>query len=552
MTEYKKKLIEVALPLEVINRESAHEKSIRHGHPSALHHWWARRPLAACRAVLFASLVDDPSANPELFPTEEDQESERQRLFRIIENLVKWENSTDETVLAAARAEIMRSTNGNPPPVLDPFCGAGSIPLEAQRLGLDAHGSDLNPVAVLITKALIEVPPKFAGLPAVNPNAQAKLGRGDGEGVQGLADDVRYYGAWMRDEAEKRIGDLYPRVVLPQEAGGGEAAVIAWIWARTVRCPNPACGADMPLVRSFVLSTKKGKQAWVEPIVDSVAKTVGFRVVTGSGVAPESPKMGRGAKFRCLVCGDVADERHIKDEGCAGRMGAQLIAVVAEGRRGRVYLSPTLDIAEHALQANPTWKPDFTISGSTQYLGVKPYGMDEFSQLFTNRQLVALNTLSDLVVEARERVVKDAVVRGFVNDAESFAAGGTGATAYADAVALFLAFALDKQADLASSLCAWEPIAQCPRHVFGRQAIPMVWDYAEGNPLGSSSGAWVVCVEGIARAFERAFEHVSGSSTGRVEQLDATRAAFMPGQLVSTDPPYYDNVPYADLPSLPR
>ena len=331
MTSYRKKLIEVALPLEAINRASAREKSIRHGHPSTLHLWWARRPLAACRAVLFASLVDDPSAHRDQFPSDEEQETERQRLFRIIEDLVKWENSTNVTVLAAAHAEILRCTDGNPPPVLDPFCGGGSIPLEAQRLGLEAHASDLNPVAVLITKALIEIPPKFADLPPVHPNAQVKLDSTGWRGAQGLADDVRHYGRWMRDQAERRIGHLYPRVEVPD---GGKATVIAWLWARTVKCPNPACSAEMPLVRSFVLSTKKAKHVWVEPIVDEGSKIVRFEVRTGMGAAPDSPKIGRGAKFRCLVCGNVAEDQHIKDEATSGRMGVRLMAVVAEGRAG--------------------------------------------------------------------------------------------------------------------------------------------------------------------------------------------------------------------------
>src|SRR5438067_2060750 len=309
----KKKLIEVALPLDAINKASAREKSIRHGHPSTLHLWWARRPLAACRAVLFASIVDDPSSRPEEFPTEEDQERERQRLFRIIEELVKWENSNNERVLELARKEITAATGGNPPPVLDPFCGGGSIPLEAQRLGLEAHGSDLNPVAVLITKALIEISPKFAGRPPINPDSRRKLGAGAGwTGANGLAGDVRYYGQWMRDEAQRRIGHLYPKAKLP---GGGEATVIAWLWARTVKCPNPACGAQMPLVRSFALSTKKGKETRVEPIIDRAAKRVRFEVKTGNGAPGEGTVNRRGAT--CLVCGEITPLAHVRAEGMA-------------------------------------------------------------------------------------------------------------------------------------------------------------------------------------------------------------------------------------------
>jgi len=336
---YKKKLIEVALPLEAINRESAREKSIRHGHPSTLHLWWARRPLAACRAVLWASLVDDPSAHPDQFPTEAAQDAERKRLFAILEELVKWENSNNERVLGMARAEILNSTDGNPPPVLDPFCGGGSIPLEAQRLGLEARASDLNPVAVLITKALIEVPPKFAGQPPVNPESRRRIG-GDAnwKGAQGLAEDVRYYGRWMRDEAFKRIGHLYPKVKLPAEYGGGEATVIAWLWARTVKCPNPACGAQMPLVRSFQLSAKKGKEAWVEPVVDGEKKTVRFEVRRGKAAVDGTKQRGRS---RCLVCGtDNVSDSALRHQAVELGTGQQRMAVVAEGKRGRMYLPP--------------------------------------------------------------------------------------------------------------------------------------------------------------------------------------------------------------------
>jgi putative DNA methylase len=332
----RKKLIEVSLPLEAINKESAREKSIRHGHPSTLHLWWARRPLAACRAVLFASLVDDPSAHPDRFPTEEAQQAERLRLFGIIEELVKWENSNNEAVLAKARAEIRRSCDGDPPPVLDPFCGGGSIPLEAQRLGLTAYASDLNPVAVLITKALVEIPPKFASRSPVHPDGGRMHLSDSWQGAQGLAEDIRYYGRWMRDEAEKRMGHLYHKVRLPKEQGGGEATVIAWLWARTVKCPIPACGAQTPLVRSFAPSTKKGNQPWVEPIVDVVAKTVRFEVRTGQGRPQEGTVSRRGA--RCIVCGSPVPFDHIRAEGKAGRMGARLMAIVAEGQRGRVYL----------------------------------------------------------------------------------------------------------------------------------------------------------------------------------------------------------------------
>ena len=320
----KKKLIEVALPLEAINRESAREKSIRHGHPSTLHLWWARRPLAACRAVLFAQLVDDPSSRPEEFPTEEDQTRERKRLFDLIERLVVWENTTDEALLAEAHAEILKSTGGNPPAILDPFAGGGSIPLEAQRLGLEAHASDLNPVAVLINKALIEIPPKWAGQAPVFPGA-ADQRMGSWPRATGLAEDVRRYGEWMRDEAERRIGHLYPKATL---ADGSKVNVIAWIWARTVTCPNPACGIEMPLVRSWWLGKKRGKEAYVVPRVgvDSHGmRRVEFAVGHDPVHAPTKGTDGTVSRTGavCIACGTAVPLAYVRAEGTAGRMGAR-------------------------------------------------------------------------------------------------------------------------------------------------------------------------------------------------------------------------------------
>ncbi|WXJ79536.1 hypothetical protein MTMBA_16270 [Moorella thermoacetica] len=370
---YRKKLIEVALPLEAINKESSREKSIRHGHPSTLHFWRSRKPLATCRAVLFASLVDDPSSRPEEFPTEEDQAKERRRLFCIIEDLVKWENSNNEKVLNTARQEILKSTGGNPPPVLDPFCGGGSIPLEAQRLGLEAHASDLNPVAVLITKALIEIPPRFAGRPPVNPETNRLNVGAEWPGATGLARDIYYYGRWMRDKAEQRIGHLYPKVTLPAEYGGGEATVIAWLWARTVKCPNPACGCQMPLTSKFWLSTKKGKEAWIEPIVDPAKKEVNYKVHLGKGKPPAGTVNRRGAK--CICCGTAVPFEYIRDEGKNGRIGEQMMAIVAEGQHGRIYLSASEKHIAIALQARPSWYPQADLPNNPRDFKTPNYGM---------------------------------------------------------------------------------------------------------------------------------------------------------------------------------
>ena len=529
---YRKKLIEVALPLEAINKEAAREKSIRHGHPSTLHLWWARRPLAACRAVLFASLVDDPSSHPEQFPTEEAQDKERQRLFRIIEELVKWENSNNETVLNAARAEILRSTNGHPPPVLDPFCGGGSIPLEAQRLGLEAHASDLNPVAVLITKALIEIPPKFAGRPPVNPESRKKLDHSKTwRGAQGLAEDVRYYGQWMRDEAERRIGHLYPKVKLPKEQGGGEATVIAWLWTRTITCPNPACGARMPLLRSFQISSKKGKAARVEPIVDQCSRTVRFEVRHGVARNDQALKAGRGAQFKCAVCGQVAGEQHLARAETAADLGVQLVVIVAAAGGDRLFLSPDISHEKVVSLAKPEWVPDAPLSRHPQYMGVTHYGLSRHSELYTQRQLSLMATLMSLLQNVISVVHRDAV-RSSWNDA----------AAYSSAVSTFLSLGVSKLSAFHSTLGVWRVPEGKTGRAFGRQALPMMWDFPENNPFGEAGGELLTTFESIADMLER----LPAGPPATADQRDAAHFQSAPG-CVCTDPPYYDNVPYADL-----
>jgi putative DNA methylase len=541
----KKKLIEVALPLEAINRESAREKAIRHGHPATLHLWWARRPLAACRAVIFASLVDDPSSHPDQFPTDEAQETERQRLFGIIEELVKWENTTNEAVLDAARAEILRSCEGNPPPILDPFCGGGAIPLEAQRLGLEARASDLNPVAVLITKSLIEIPPRFAGKPPIHPEEGKLKSTGAWGGLHGLAEDVRYYGNWIREEAERRLSHLYPKVALPPDQGGGDATVIAWLWARTVRSPNPAWDSAMPLVRSFALSKKKGKEKWIRPIVDREARRIRFEVGAGPGM-PDGTVERTGAV--CIATGTPVPFSYVRDEARAGRMGAQLMAIVAEGRRGRIYLPPDDEHEAMARQALPDDAPDTDLPEQALGFRVQGYGMSRHRDLFTNRQLAALTTLTDLISEVREVALRDGKAAGLSVDADRLAEGGSGAAAYADAIATFLAFAVDKLADLGNNLCPWEPVAECPRNLFARQAIPMQWNFAEGNPLSSSSGSWQVLIDNLVRNLACPPLEIPNAVPGTCRQLDATAAADgIDDAVLITDPPYYDNIGYADL-----
>ena len=582
----RKKLIEVALPLEAINAASAREKSIRHGHPSTLHLWWARRPLATARAVLFSQLVDDPSSWPELFPTEEDQSQERQRLFRIIEELVKWENTTNETVLEVARVEIRRSwrrtcedNRDHPraaelfdpdrlPAFHDPFAGGGSIPLEAQRLGLESHASDLNPVAVLINKAMIEIPPRFAGRPPVN--SEARMGRGSTEarwkGAAGLAEDVRYYGKWMRDEAEKRIGHLYPKIEVTTEMVqdrpdlkpyvGRKLTVIAWLWSRTVKSPNPAfASVDVPLASSFVLSTKAGKEVYVEPVIENDGYRFTVKVGPLPPAAKSGTKMARGS-FRCLFSDVPIRYEYIDDEANAGRMSERLMAVVAEGNRGRVYLPPTQCMESIAYIAQPTWRPDAPSRGTwASNAQGRRYGFKTFGDYFTDRQLVALTTFSDLVGEARERVRQDAVAASMPDDGTSLRDGGDGAMGYAEAVGVYLTLAVGRLSNACSSLSRWQNSGDKVAGVFSRQAIPMLWDYADINVFSTSTQNWTAQIDWVAEAVEclpstvhrsLAFQGDAGSFPSKAQEAFSDHI-LSDNLLVSTDPLYYDNVGYADL-----
>uniref|UniRef100_UPI0035E45C31 DUF1156 domain-containing protein n=1 Tax=Thermogemmatispora sp. TaxID=1968838 RepID=UPI0035E45C31 len=537
-----KKLIEVALPLEAINAASATEKSLRHGHPSTLHLWWSRKPLATARAVLFASLVDDPSAHPERFPDEASQQRERERLFTLLSELVQWKNRGNQQLWEAARAEILASTGGTPPPLLDPFAGGGSIPLEAQRLGLTAFAGDLNPVAVLINMALIEIPPRFAGQAPVHPQARAELLSSQWQGAHGLAADLRAYGNWLREEAQRRIGHLYPPARLPEEQGG-QATVIAWLWARTVTCPNPACRARMPLVRTFWLSKRPGREAWIEPQVElsPAGPLVRFVVRTGKGQPPTGTVSRQGA--HCIACTHPVDLAYIRQEGLARRMGYQCIAKVAESKNGKVYLPP-LEEEEIISDATAVDSPDQPICDNSRWFSPPLYGLTRYGDLFTPRQLAALTTFSALVQEAHARVEADARAAGLPADDLPLQAGGRGPRAYADAVATYLALAVDRCADYWSSLCSWHTGRDTIGHTFTRQALPMVWDFAEANPFSASSGNFQGALDWVAEVVEA----LPAGPAGQARQRDALSPfTGLPQPLISTDPPYYDNVGYADL-----
>jgi hypothetical protein len=534
------------LPLELINKASAREKSIRHGHPSTLHLWWARRPLAAARAVIFAQMVDDPSAHPDLFPTEQKQEKERQRLFRIIEDLVQWENTTNEEVLERARAEIWQSLAARParnnvahprakelfdraklPAFHDPFAGGGALPLEAQRLGLESHASDLNPVAVLINKAMIEIPPKFAVGPEIEADktSRKKSTRDsfeDWSGACGMAEDVRRYGNWMRQEAYQRIGHLYPPIEVTEEMInnsenprpdlrrylGRKLTVIAWIWARTVYSPNPAHADTMvPLASNFVLCAKRGKEAWIEPIVSS--ESYKFRVRIGGRIdesLKNGTKLGRGASFKCLMSDTPINASYIVDQACAGRLGKRLMAVVAEGDSEKVFLDATsLQDSTSGSYERPTQLPELPMPENPRWFSPPKYGLKNFSDVFTNRQANMLGTLANLVDESRSRVVEDqnvTVPSGVGRELQA-----RDKKEYSSAIQTYLAFALSRMADRHSTLCRWDPnpSGYAPKiaNTFGRQAIPMVWDYVEGNPFSPSSGNLTDAIGWIVKVIEK-------------------------------------------------
>ena len=578
MIKLPKKLIEVALPLDDINLASVREKSIRHGHPSTLHLWWARRPLATARAVLFAQMVNDPGYERSLGRgiNKEKAQSERERLFGILRKLVLWENTNNEEVLNEAREEIRKSWREtcalnkdhsqakelfDPeklPAFHDPFAGGGAIPLEAQRLGLESWASDLNPVAVLINKAMIEIPPKFAGQKPVGPvpsgEQKGRTTEPDWSGAQGLAEDVRRYGHWMREEAEKRIGHFYPKIEITKEMAkdrpdlvplvGQKLTVIAWLWARTVKSPNPAYNhVDVPLVSSFYLSTKKGKEAWVEPVVERDQYRFVVKVGTPPTSAKNGTKLSRGANFRCLLSDSPIEPNHIYAEGNALRMSSRLMAVIAEGSRGRVYLSPTKEEVGFSQLARPDWKPEVSMPDNPRWFSPPLYGLKTYADLFTPRQLVALTTFSDLVGAAIEKCRLDAINAGIPDDGVGLDAGGTGATSYAQAVGVYLGLGIDRLTDRMSSICGWDSSRQSNRNTFGRQAIPMTWDYAEANPFSDSTGNFLGAMEWI----QKVLLTLPSKRRGLSCQQDAQTQKLSSSKIVSTDPPYFDNIGYADL-----
>ena len=550
-----KKLIEVALPLEKMNEASAREKSIRHGHPSTLHLWWARRPLATARAVIWASLVDDPSSHPELFHTEEEQAAERNRLFRILEDLVTWENSNNKDILCVAQKEIYRYCGVKELALLDPFAGGGAIPIEAQRLGIRAYANDLNPVAVMINKSLLEIPPLFANYPAVNPNCNRI--KSTFSGLDGLVTDIQYYGELLKNKVFQRVGHLYPKVKIGDGANDITTAS-AWLWARTVKCPNPGCGCQVPLISSFAISQKKGNEAWVEPVFESGK----FRFLVHKGKCPAKyitgtkfvNKDGKGKKgtFLCPRCQEGVIERDYADnEACNKRMGSIPVAVVAEGKRGKLF--EQVDFGEAYIEAIEKYYEAHHIADDIPYENTRGtfasnaqggyYGFFEFKDYFTKRQLCALVTFVRELRLLQTEIEESAIKAGLSNDHVPLKNKGTGALAYSQAIQVYLSFLIDQMTNQSSSVCGWNSTNTQMRCVFSRQAIPMVWDYAECNIFSNSSGSYSNLLELMCKSFS----NIPTEGDGVASQADAQTDFGIRDIIVSTDPPYYDNIDYSDL-----
>ncbi len=571
-----KKLIEVALPLDDINVAAAREKSIRHGHPSTLHLWWARRPLAAARAVIFAQMVNDPGyqqdAGFKYGVNKKEAEIKREKLFQIIRDLVKWENTNNEEVLNRAREAITESwretchLNRNHPQAAklfnpeklpafhDPFAGGGAIPLEAQRLGLESYASDLNPVAVMINKAMIEIPPKFAGQAPVGPLPEGEKQQNlmeDWNGAKGLAEDVRRYGHWMREEAFKRIGHLYPKVKITDEMiaerpdlkpyAGEELTVIAWLWARTVKSPSPAFShVDVPLVRSFQIAAKKNKEAWVEPILDDDKYT--FKVHVGKPPSAYTVGTVERSGGKCLRSGAPIPFKYIREKGKSGDLGSRLMAVVAEGKKGRVYFSPTSEMESLALEVKDIRESQLPICHWPGRTNVVEYGMDTFESLFSPRQYFMLSTFIEIAKDMKDKVINDGLNAGF-NEGDHLASGASGARAYAEAISTYLSFLVGQIANHGATVCGWNSANTQMRSIFARQAIPMTWDYAESNPFCTSSGSFANLYERMVKGFTA----LGNGHSGFASQEDATVQNISLNKVISTDPPYYDNIEYADL-----
>ncbi|HQE22178.1 MAG TPA: DUF1156 domain-containing protein [Thermosynergistes sp.] len=558
-----KSFIERDFPVKEVSEESAREKNIRHGHISTLHIWWARRPLASSRASVYAALTPEPK-----------DEGERLKRSQFLHNLSKWESSLNKNLIERAREEILRANGGKPPKVLDPFAGGGAIPLEALRLGCDTYASDLNPVAVLIEKCTLEYPQKY-GKTENNPysgqfgkeklkdpgKASVKHQQNDKqpnldsyeqmtflpspqrEISNPLLYDVKRWGEWVLEEARKEIGKFYP-----PEADG--SIPVGYIWARTVKCQNPACGAEIPLVRQTWLAKKDKKRVAYKLIPKG--NRFEFEIREGEQIDfdPETGTVSR-AKVVCPCCGSGLSDKEVRKQFQQGKAGQRMIAVVLHhaGRQGKTYRLATekdLEVfkaAEKYLEEKrqalfdkwgfdpvpdePT--PEGKGSGAERAFSVRNYGLNTWGDLFNSRQKLALITFMEKVRQAHEKMLAE----GYGEEC-------------AKAVTSYLAFAIDRQLDYNSTLCVWAVAGEFIAHTFGRQALPMIWDYFELSPWSKATGDWNSAMDWILKVVEH-FSHILQSAV--VIQASATSLPYSDNYFdaVITDPPYYDNVPYSYL-----
>lgn len=535
-----KKLIETVMPVSVINREAEKEKTARGGLPSNVHIWWSRRPMAVARSVLFASCVDDPAEHPEFFPTSEAQDKERMRLLVMTEKLCAVENTSDDLLLSEVKKEILRYAEGTLPTVFDPFVGGGAIPVEAQRLGLKAESSDLNPVAVIITKLVADIPARFSDTVPVHPQQEMKLNI-PLPGVKGYAEDVQYYGEWMLAKAKERVGYLYPRVTSPET--GAELEVSAWLWARTIKCPNPSCACEIPLSSSYDLAKKKGSEAWIEPCVDDGA--ICFLIHRKPNTAGKGkPKVGQTAVFKCPVCGEITPDAYVKECGLNHQIHSQLIAIVADEGKRRQYLRASQEQETISNVPKPAKVPHGELPNNPRRFAPPSFGLKDYADLFTNRQLTFLTMMMQLAREVQNSAEAAAIEKGMPNDGIPFNAGGNGAKAYAEAVRIALALTISKLLDRCSNMCSWDSSGGGSlRNVFSRAAMPMIWDYAEANPFNSASGSFY---NSLARTCE-SLRSLPGGGTSTTTVHDATLPNDVHGAILSTEIPFYDKAGYADL-----
>lgn len=531
-----KKLIEVALPLQAINAAAKKETKTTNGHPSTFHLWWGHRPYSVARALIFSSLVDDPSSRPDLYPTRAEQDNARRTLFSMIEQLVDWRSSADRKTIGAAQSLLRQSLGDIFPTIVDPFSGRGTIPLEAQRLGCTTIGADLNPVAVLISKALVEIPARFKSSNPVHPD-HAPL-RESMRGPAALAADVEAYARALLAIATNALHGQYQPVRTPQ---GEELPVLAWLWARTVRCPNPVCNGVTPLIKSNVLSAKAGQSRYLKPTINQELKRVTFSVSTAKSDTFSNVIPKRGAT--CIFCEQPISLQQLRAEGIKTKLEPHMLLGAVLNANGKKKFVGSQEVSVSAIDPLPPDRNlDHDLTRNSRHMGPTVYGLYRHRDLYTNRQLKALTTFATSVLGLRDQIETDASRSGMNTDARSLEDGGTGAAAYADAIITYLAIAISRLADRCSTLVFWQA-DETVGHVFVRSALSMTWDFVEPNPLGDSTGSFHSSVKSVVATLAKL--PTDGSST--IVQEDCRELAYPDQCVIITDPPYYDNIPYSDI-----